>query len=255
MQYIEGSVFFLKIELVLRKEDFTERDVNETKVVVVLDILLATSTIVTCLVARAEAIYPVINKNEAFEMVKELKRCGINETDIYLAGEENAMMIDGFLNPTPLSLRNNIKNKHLILLSTNGTVAIRKASKAKTVFITSLLNTDAIARKILKDYESADITVICSGSNGKYCLEDFYGAGYFIKKLTTLQKNQRIFLSDSSLTAQLFYESFADKSKEILYQSSVGKLLLRLGLQSDIDFISKKDFYNIAPIFSENKIV
>lgn len=243
----------MNVEVLLKKEEMNERNVKESTVVVVFDILLATSTIVTCLAANAKAIYPVINKMEAIAIEGSLIGTGVSEKDILLAGEINAMMVEGFLHPTPIFLSKYIQNKHLILLTTNGTLAIKRAANAKTIFITSLLNSAAVARKIINDYESADVNVICSGSNGKFCLEDFYGAGYFINQLTTF--HHRTVLSDSALTAKLFYKSYMDKSREILFQSSVGNILQKIGLQADIDFVSQKDLYQITPIFSKNKIV
>lgn len=243
----------LNIKLILKKEDITEEDVDRTKVVVVLDVLLATSTIVTCLANSAKAIYPVISKQEALLMVNELKSIGVKETDIYLAGEENAKMIDGFLNPIPSLLQEVIAKKHLILLTTNGTSAIRGAASAKKVYISSLLNTKAVVQKILNNYDSANITVICSGSNGEFCLEDFYGAGYFINQFT--ENNGAATLYDGALSAKLFYKSYENQGKEILSTSSVGNLLKEIDLQSEIDFVSEKDLYDIVPVFSKGKIM
>lgn len=242
----------LKVDIVFTKEDMTEYNIDANKIVVVLDILLATSTIVSCLAAQAKAIYPVVNKHEAFSMLEKLKHQQIDEADIFLAGEENALVMDGFLNPVPSLLQQKVRKKHLILLTTNGTLAIRKAEKAKAILISSLLNTKAVAEKMISEYVNANIMVVCSGSNGSFCLEDFYGAGYLIDQITTLHDSA--FLSDGALTAKLFYQGYQHQGEAILAQSAVGKLLRMMDLHADLALVSKKDLYNIVPEFLHGSI-
>lgn len=250
---MESSVVCLEVELIFKKEDMNDRNIDENKVVVVLDILLATSTIVTCLATHAKAVYPVVSKQEAMLIVNKLKNDGINEEDLYVAGEENAKRIDGYVNPLPLHLQKMIDHKYLILLTTNGTLAIRKAEKAQAILISSLLNTKAVARKIINEYVNANIIVVCSGSNGNFCMEDFYGAGYLIDQITTL--NDQTILSDGALTAKCFYQGFQHQTIEILSQSDVGRLMEKMNYHADLEFVSKKDLYDLVPVLFKDKIL
>lgn len=243
----------MEVELISKKEDMNDQNIDKNKVVVVLDILLATSTIVTCSAAHAKAIYPVVSKQEAMAMANKLKNDGIKAKDIYVAGEENAKQIDGYVNPLPLQLQNMIDHKQLILLTTNGTLAIRRAEKAQAILISSLLNTKAVAQKILNEYVNANITVVCSGSNGNFCMEDFYGAGYLIDQMTTL--NDQTILSDGALTAKYFYQGFQHQTEEILSQSAVGRFMQKMNYHADLEFVSKKDLYDVVPVLLKDKIL
>src|SRR5699024_1040831 len=110
----------MKINVILKKEDVDPLQITKDHVVVVLDILLATSTIVSLLHAGAREVYPVMDKMEALSLSKSM--C---EKSTLLIGEEKGGLIDGFLAPNPLSLHSVVQNKTVILSTTNGTVAIR----------------------------------------------------------------------------------------------------------------------------------
>src|SRR5699024_6376848 len=127
--------------------------------------------------------------------------------DIIIAGEKDAQKIANFTYPFPSLLQEQINNKYLILLTTNGTLAIRKIKRAKEILIASLLNMKAVANRLVSKIQQQNVTIICAGSVGNYCMEDFYGAGCLIDELLTLD-NESVQLSDSALTAQLFYQCY-----------------------------------------------
>lgn len=148
-----------KIHLLMKKEDIREEKIVEgNKVVVVLDILLATTTIVSALKDGAKDVIPVLDRNEAIELAKEY-----HQDECILAGELDAKPIDGFVYPSPTIIKETINGKTLILSTTNGTVALRRSSSANKVYIASLLNNPAIAGAIQKVTMDHTILIICSG--------------------------------------------------------------------------------------------
>lgn len=245
----------MHINLLLTKEEQLNSLSDSAETVVIIDILLATSTIVECLAAGAKAIYPVENKEDALKKSQKLIDNQIKESDIFLAGEINAITINGFINPTPLELQKVIKDKYLILLTTNGTVAIQQAKKANNIYISSLLNGKSVASHLIANNDNTNIDLVCSGSNGFFSLEDFYGAGQLIHYIVEAKKNEDLTLSDSTLAAKLFYESNRYKSQEILTKANVGKLLSNLGLEDDLEFVSKENKYQLVPYYQDKKIL
>lgn len=241
----------MKIHVLLKKEEIDQNKINERQIAVVLDVLLATSTITSCLSFGAKEIYPVLDKNEGLMLKRK------SYEDSILVGEFNGETISGFLDPTPLSLKKHSNNKKIILSTTNGTVAIRNASNAKRVYIASLLNGFAVANNIYQHHFGSDYTiiVICAGSGNNFCLEDFYGAGYFVDQLISMKNTNEIELTDSALSAKLFYQKYQYKSKNILSESRVGKKMMRLGLEDELTFVSQKGLIPIVPQLIDNRIV
>lgn len=240
-----------KIHLLMRKEEIDVEKVNEgNKIAVVLDVLLATTTITSALHDGALEVIPVMDATEALEISKEYK-----DGEYILSGEVRARTIDGFVFPSPTGIRSSISGKTLILSTTNGTVALKKASKAKKVFVTSLLNNPAVAEQVRNDMKDHTILVICSGTSGEVSLEDFYGAGHFISCL--LDGNpENVELTDAAKAAHLFYKGNEDDAYSILRASHVGQFFEETGSYlSDLSFASHKGSIPIVPVLQGKKVV
>lgn len=241
----------MKVNVILKKEDIDELKLNENHIAIVLDVLFATTTIVTCLANGAKDVYPVLDAAEALELAKTMQA-----DSPLIAGEKNGKSMEGFIVPTPQSLGSLAQGKSVILATTNGTVAIRKVAAAKRVFIASLLNGAAITNYIHNHYDSGyTIHVICSGSAGRFCLEDFFGAGCLVSQLDILYQDGKLSLSDSAVSAKLFYESHQDEASEILAMSKVGGNLIDLGLIEELSYSSQQDSLSIIPELIENRVI
>lgn len=236
-----------KIHLLTRKEDINEYKLKEgTKIAIVLDVLLATTTITSALNDGATEVIPVLNQFEA-----DLIRKNYPSDQCITAGEENAKPIEGFVYPSPLIIRPLIKGKRLILSTTNGTVALRKAAKAKRVYVASLLNNQSVAKRVMEMEEVDTIIVICSGNSGEMSLEDFYGAGDLINFL--LKENQ-FELTDAARAALYFYTG-CSKAYDVLLSSRVGQLLEKYNGIDELLFASKIGSIDIVPVLKGNKVV
>jgi 2-phosphosulfolactate phosphatase len=236
-----------KVHVVFRKEDIDETALTDGKIAVVFDILLATSTITAALSFGAASVIPVRNAEEAREKSRLLPN-GSYE----LVGEYEGRTIDGFHSPAPLFLQKFCPGKTIILSTTNGTVAIRKAMHANHLYVGSLLNGPALSEHICQRHASETIVAICSGSSGRFCLEDFYGAGYFISCLLQNGVSVRD-LSDSAMAAWLFYEKYKTENagKTVLASSRVGQWMTAHGLERDIDYINQHGALSVVPVFEK----
>lgn len=240
----------MKVHLLLRKEEINQEKIAENdKVAVVLDVLLATTTIVSALEHGAEAVIPVLDSHEAFTVSKTL-----NPEAFLLAGELHAKPLEGFYYPSPSLLADVVKNKTLILSTTNGTVALRKASSATKTYIASLANNQATARTLLEKHPASTVVVICSGNAGEVSLEDLYGAGHLIHSLYT-HTPEPLQLSDAAQAAFYLYQGNKQDAYHVLLSSFVGQLFARHGLLDDLKFASIEGDAPVVAMQKDGKAV
>ncbi|SEP60346.1 2-phosphosulfolactate phosphatase [Virgibacillus subterraneus] len=240
----------MKVHLLWKKEEIDDLQLKGDKIAVVFDVLLATSTIATCLAYGAKQVTPVLNEKEALKEAEAIKK-----DDVCLVGERDGITIKGFLDPVPLFLKNHIAGKKVVLSTTNGTVAIRKAASAKKVYMASLLNGEAVARRLIERYDNESIVIVCSGSNNSFCIEDFYGAGYFIDQLVSAYSHEQIDLTDSAMAAKLFYENLSDQAENVLQNSRVGKMMAEYGVENEVEFVSRKGLLSVVPRLFDGKTI
>jgi 2-phosphosulfolactate phosphatase len=239
-----------KIHLILKKEEIEQQKISDNKIVVIFDILLATSTITSALQFGATRVIPVLNGVEAQKVASS-----IHDEDYLLVGEYQGKTIDGFFSPNPLELREIINGKSVILSTTNGTVAIKKSLGANLVYAASLLNSRAVVNHLLVHRQDETIVLVCSGSSNQFNIEDFYGAGYFIECLVESSQFE-LELTDSASAAHLFFQTNRDNGSAILGESRVGKKLIHYGYKEELEFVSQQSLFSVVPlIIDKNHIV
>jgi len=147
---------------------------NKEAIVVVTDILRASSAIVTAFMNGVEKIIPVGTLEEA----KAYKDKG------YLVAAERDGIVRDFAdfgnspyNFTP----ERVRGRHIVYSTTNGTNAIHLASSGFQVIIGAYLNLSALAEHIVST--GRDLLVLCAGWKNKYNLEDTLFAGALSKRM------------------------------------------------------------------------
>lgn len=228
----------MKVDVVI-SADHIKEEYLENKIVVIIDMLRATSVITTALANGAEKVIPILTVEEAFKIKEELKRKNI---DGLLGGERQALKIEGFdFTNSPLEYtEEKVKNKTIILSTTNGTRAINLSLKAKKIYIGAMLNAIALIDTI-KD-EKEDIVFINSGTNGEFTMDDFICSGYMI---SLLNEKKSIDLSDIAKTAKLIYET--NDVLEYIKEARHYGVLKSLNLEEDLYYCCKKDIIDIVP--------
>lgn len=217
------------------------------KTTIVIDVLRATSTIVTALSNGAREIIPVASVEFAVKVSG-----GMFGGLTLLGGERNTKKIQGFaLGNSPLEYTHDVVNgKSIILFTTNGTKAIVKAKFSQNLFICSFLNLSAIANKIIA--LDKDIEILCSGRNNFFSLEDGICAGKLVTEI--LKSKEDAVLSDTSRAALALCKSFGKSIPKLLAETEHGKLLVENGFEEDIKYCSKLNTVEIIPSFSGNVI-
>ena len=137
----------MKVDIIISADDITESKI-ENKIAVVIDMFRATSVIVTALNNGCKEVIPYLTIEETLEHAKKL-----NREDYILGGERRAVKIDGFdLSNSPLEYTEEIvKNKSVLMTTTNGTRTLTKSTSAKRILIAAMINAKAVAKKLIAD--------------------------------------------------------------------------------------------------------
>jgi len=213
------------------------------RVVVVIDVLRATSVIIHAMSEGALEIIPVVTVEEAFQMAKAFPR-----GSVLLGGERESGNIPGFdLGNSPREyVAEKVKEKKLILATTNGTKAFHLVSSGKEIFVGSFLNIGAVAERCLES--ERDLLIFASGDDGSFSLEDTVSGGMLIELLARRGKKS-VFLTDASQCAQILYQRFKDNLLEAFHISRHGKELISRGFEDDLVYCAQIDITNIVPEF------
>ncbi|MFD2925040.1 2-phosphosulfolactate phosphatase [Halobacillus naozhouensis] len=222
------------IQVIFKKEDI-QPDLMKGKVAVVFDVLFATSTITAALADGATSVIAVYDQAQAREKAKTL-------TDPYvLAGEDKGRTIEGFEHPLRRYLQPIAAGKHVVLSTTNGTVALNRSSQADALYASSLLNNPAMAHYLAEKHKNETIVLVCSGTSGHYTMEDFYGAGSLV---SFLMKEGDFQLSDAARTALHFYQGSGSTAFELLRSTRIGKILVEMGMdEKEIEFAAQEGLF------------
>ena len=231
------------LHVLLRKEDIDPARLHD-KVVVVIDVLVATSTIVHAFTLGVVSVWPALDQSDALRIAEGLDGS-------LLAGEHLLETLPGFAPASPnLLAAQGLLGRHLVYCTTNGTRALSFASGAAHVYAGALLNGAALATHIVKNHPGMSVLIVCSGSVGHFNLEDFHGAGHLVAHLVELSQYDA---SDTALAALYAYEG-AD-TRAVLCASRVGKIMLSRALGAEVDRAALRDTTDVIPMLYQGRLV
>lgn len=236
----------LKIDIAFTPETVNPLNIYD-KSVLIVDILRATSTITTAIENGASYLIPVNTPEEAFKLYEQLSK------DAILGGEIEGKRINGFHLGNSISEYTSpiIKDKAIIMRTTNGTRAINVCKSAKSLIIGCFLNKTACCCYLSE--LSCDILIVCSGKEGNFGIEDAVFAGACVNILGQLMSN--IERTDSALACEMLYQQSKSNILDLLRKSEHGKYLISIGLGDDLVLCAREDISTVVPIYSDGKII
>lgn len=236
-----------KIHVLAKKEEL-DRHRLPGKVVVVVDLLFATTSMVAVLAHGASEVVPAADGAGA-RAEAERRPAG----SYLLSGERDAVTLPGFYPPTPLALLDRgVSGRALIYATTNGTVALRQASGASRVYAAALLNAAAVVDHLVRTAGDDTVLIACAGSADAFNLEDFYGAGRLVSLLAGRGEGAHE-LSDAALAARLLHDR--SDPLDCLSSSRVGRMMRALGLEREVAFAAQRDLYRVVPELREGRLL
>jgi 2-phosphosulfolactate phosphatase len=213
-------------------------------IVVVIDVLRATSAIVTAFYNGVEKMIPIASIDEATEYKKQ---------GFMVAAERNGEVVNGFdLGNSPFGYMNNkVKGKTIAITTTNGTQAIEAAKLADKVIIGSFLNLDSVIDFIKN--ENKDVLFLCAGWKNKFNLEDTLFAGAVAEPL--IYKYGFDSSCDSTIAAMELYNNAKHDLFKFLANSSHRNRLAKLDLERDIKYCLTPNQCPVIPVLEGKFLV
>ena len=214
---------------------------------VIVDVLRATSVIITAIEHGCKSVIPVAEVEDAAIMARQL-----GGERVLLCGERGGVMIPGCnLANSPLEYTEEvIAGRSLVMSTTNGTRAILRAGGSEAVFMGGFLNARAVAEAALSVSDS--IAIVCAGTDGRYSLDDVLCSGAIISRILDINGKQS--LCDLGRTALALYDSYNDDLFESLRGSLHFERLRALGFEEDIRYCLQEDVMQAVPEYKNGVI-
>jgi 2-phosphosulfolactate phosphatase len=222
-------------------------------IVVVIDVLRASTTIVHALEAGADTVVPCLEIDEARRVAAQLPA-----SEVVLGGERGGLLIDGFdLGNSPSEYTAQaVEGRTVVFTTTNGTRAMMHCRQAQRVLIGAFVN----ARAVVEELVNAErVHLLCAGTEGDYSRDDVLLAGLLVERLTR-RGGMNYQLNVQALTArENWTSSFAlphalgaeplkpERLAAELSRSPAGRRLTAIDREDDILVASQLDRFDCVP--------
>lgn len=228
-------------------------------IVVVIDVLRASTTIVHALEAGAREVIPCLEVHQARAVAGQFPG-----GDVVLGGERNGVPIDGFdLGNSPGEYtRQRVADKTVVFTTTNGTRALAHARQADRVLIGAFVNVTAVYEELV---QQGQIHLLCAGTRGQISHDDVLLAGMLVDRLQrqgglTYQQNaqaiaaREIWLRSFALPRALGAEPLEPgRLAKELCKTVGGKNLVAIGREEDILAAARIDRFGSVPELDPEK--
>lgn len=217
---------------------------NDNAIVVVTDILRATTAICAAFENGVKNLIPVADLDEA----REWKKKGY-----LVAAERDGIVLDfADFGNSPFNFHpEQVRGETIVYSTTNGTQAIRMASGAKHVAIGAFINYSALA-SWLKE-EDSDVLILCAGWKNRYNLEDTLFSGALSDILIT---TGRFYTEcDASVAAMELWKIARKDLTGFIEKAAHRHRLKKLGLDDVIDYSHTLDSTSVIPVLKDNMLV
>ncbi len=220
------------------------------RLVVIIDVLRASTTVATALGNGAKTVIPLEGADEVIVRSKEFAR-----SQILLAGEQKMHPIAGFdVGNSPQAFTPGlVEGKTILITTTNGTRALLGVQGARDIVIASYVNfTAVLALMKVAARSNTDIAIICAGEEGSFTLEDAACAGRYVKAIP--KRADSVIANDAAAASVLIEKKYGDNIEKVFKESSHGQALESAGFGDDLAAAAKVDSYAVVPIYQDRQI-
>jgi 2-phosphosulfolactate phosphatase len=221
-----------------------EPESHSGSIVVIIDILRATSAICTAFENGAASIIPVGTIPEA----KEYKRMGY-----LVAAERDGYVLDfaDFGNSPFNFTREKVAGKTIAYSTTNGTGIIKMAVSAGEIIVGSFLNISAVVKWLSE--RDKNVVLFCAGWKNRFSLEDTICAGAISERL--MAGSQYSTIDDSTLAALDLWSVAKADVRGYIEKAAQRSRLRNKKLDDCIDFCLQEDFTATVPVIRDGILV
>ncbi len=221
-------------------------DISES-IVVIIDILRATSTIATALYNGAKSVIPVDSVAGCIKLGKQM--------EALTAGERDGRIAEGLqYGNTPLQYTKEfINGKTLILTTTNGTRLLHLAlnANAKTIITGSFCNLSSVCEYVVN--EKRNVILSCAAWKNRVNIEDTLFAGAVINKV----KEKIEINCDASQIAEALYLQAKENLFDFIKEKNASHYhrLMGFGLEEDIRYCLTENNANLLSLYSNGRLI
>lgn len=211
-------------------------------VVLIVDVLRATTTAVTYLEHGASALLLTDTPEAALALRGE---------GVLLAGERGGLPIPGFdLGNSPVEAAGqNFAGRTVVMNTTNGTAAAHIAAQTgRHVLLAALTNAHAAARRA-RALATEEIAIVCAGTDERVGLDDVYAAGVLAEYLLALGS----FSIEDGTRLALTIRRNAGNPLDTLSNSGHGQRLVGLGLEGDVRYAAQISTSTAVPVLERGQ--
>lgn len=215
----------------------------KNSVVVIIDVLRATSTICTALYNGAAKVIPVASVEECVNIGREL--------GAITAGERDGKIAEGLVHGnSPFEYpRDFVEGKTLVLTTTNGTKLLHMAKDAIQIITGSFPNISAVCDYLVA--QGQNVILGCAAWKDRVNMEDALFAGAVISRI----KQHFSLNCDSALAAETLYQAAGNDLYAFMKKASHFQRLARYGLEKDIRYCLTPDGANVLPLLKNGELV
>ena len=239
----------MRIDVIFGVQQLAPGDVSG-RVVAVIDVLRASTTIAVALANGARAVIPFDSSEEAVMRSKSFER-----GDVRLAGERRMLPIPGFdLGNSPREFTPEaVEGKTILLVTTNGTGALLGVQGARDVVVASYVNFAAVLAMLRAAVRGGtDVSIICAGRERQFSLEDAGCAGRYVRHIA--RRVSGVELNDAALACTMIDRRFGENLQRLLETSTHGRALIEAGFADDLPVCAAVDSYSVVPIYQDRQI-
>jgi 2-phosphosulfolactate phosphatase len=223
--------------------DLVEPQQLAGKTAVVIDVLRATTTVVTALANGAREVLPCLEIDDA-------RARAMQAENPILGGERGGLRIEGFqLGNSPAEYdERTVRGRTVIFTTTNGTRAMMRCKLAKRVLIAGFVNLSAICRELTSERE---IEIVCAGTDGHVTREDTLLAGAIVDDLSRLTDLPLTTNDQADIAADAWRSAVGQMTGssllgQALRASRGGRNLIEIGHENDIDLAAEIDRFDLV---------
>ncbi len=221
--------------------------VKRGDLIIVVDVLRCTSSIVNAFANGVKAVIPTETLREAFALREQ-------HPDCLLAGERKGRKPPGFdFGNSPLEfVQEVVEGRTVIMTTTSGTRALVRCREAEHVLVGAFLNAKAVAKKSAEIAESNGVNVsfVLAGEKGLFSLEDFLCAGAIASEF----RAGAFGFSDEALAAVTAFDCAKDALIESVMKSRHAKHLSELGFGRDVEFSCMLNRFDLVPVYRDGNV-
>jgi len=220
------------------------------RVVAVIDVLRASTSIAAALANGARTVIPLESSEEVITRAKAFAR-----GDVKLAGERKMLPVPGFdFGNSPREFtREAVEGKTVLMSTTNGTASVTAVQGARDVVIASYVNFSAVLTMLRAALRGGtDIAIVCAGRDKQFSLEDAACAGRFVHHVSRRLSN--VVMNDAAVSATLVDRKFGENLSRVLDASEHGRALREAGFAEDLVTCAAVDSFPVIPLYQDRQI-